>query len=79
MTKGGFSYGSFIEYFLYQPKGSDYWKDGEKFCKEVLAGCDVCWTCKIFNVIDCKCEHYTNVIKEPGKQKCPWFQPKKHE
>lgn len=63
----------FLEYFISRPKNSDYWKDWDRFCREVLAGCEVCWTCKMFDVIDYKCQHYSTIVKEPDKQKCPWF------
>ena len=64
----------FLGFYVSQPKDADYWKVWNRFCMEAMAGCDVCWTCKMFDVIDCRCMHYSKIMKEPDKQKCPWFQ-----
>lgn len=83
--KKKFSYGQFIEYFIARPIDSDYWEDQISFCRHVLYKCDVCWTCKMFDVAAyseksyCTCGKYDKFINEPGKQKCHLFKPKEDE
>ena len=84
--KREFSYGDFLRYYIAQHKDSDYWEDAGKFCRDILAGCDVCWTCERFDVITyleesrCICCHYPGkldgYIDKPWKQKCKEFHPK---
>ena len=77
-----FKHGQFVEYFIAQPDNSSYWGDADKFCKYVLCGCEVCWTCARFDMITyleesrCTCGHYYDYIDKPWKQKCKEFHPK---